>query len=88
MLTSPFISQSTHNFATVFLYMFFALPFYALLLCTLVVFAVRGHLTLKRTLSSSVSGPKGTLYFSVACPGRHMTLGYSVRGDSFRGGVV
>ena len=48
--------------------------------------SLREHLILKRTLNSSVSGPRGTFYSSVACPRRHMTLGYSVRGDSSRGG--
>ena len=33
------------------------------------LFFRRGRLTLKRTLSSSVSGPRGTFYSSVACPG-------------------
>ena len=70
------------------------LPYYASLLCTLVVKSLfmtelnsflRGHIILKRTLSPSVSGPRGTFYSSVVCPRRHMTLGYSVRGDSSRG---
>ena len=67
------------------------LPYYALLLCILVkslfmteIVSLRRHLILKRALSSSVSCPRGTFYSSVACPRRHMTLGYSVRG----GGLV
>ena len=70
------------------------LPYYVLLLCTLVVkslfmteiFALRGHLILKRILRSSVSGPRGTFYSSVVCPRRHMTLGYIVWGTVQGGG--
>ena len=45
-----------------------------------------GHITLERTRGSSVKYPKETPYSSAVRPRGHTTLGYSVRGDKFRGG--
>ena len=47
-----------------------------------------GHIALERTHGSSVKYPKETPYSSEVCPWGHTTLGYSVRGDNFRGGHV
>ena len=46
------------------------------------------HVALERISNSSVECPRETPYSSEACPRGHLALGYSVRGNSFKGGHV